>query len=191
MTITLFVEGPSDKKTFPILVKRILGRSAAKTKIVCRTVGQGGLFNARKVKAYVQHDIAVKHPDCDRIIVVVDSECTPYEETQTRVTKVERQLKSMRARPLPHYCVAYHALEAWLGADLEALKHVAGKPVKLSESILEACKPKEVLEESFRKSGKNFDHMRDDPRIAEMIDLNIAARNNPSFAHFVKLVKGR
>lgn len=191
MTIALFVEGPSDKKTLRILVRRILGKGAAKTKIVCRIVRQGGLFNARKIKAYVRDDVLLRHQNVDNIIAVVDSECNPCEETQSEAAKIERQLKRLKVKPLPRYCVACHALEAWLGADLEALKQVAGKPVKLTENLFQACRPKEVLRRAFEKLDKPFNHVKDDPRIAEKIDPAKVAKNNPSFAHFVRLVKGR
>jgi hypothetical protein len=184
MTILLFVEGKSDQRTVPILIRKILG---AKVKLLCRVAPRGDLFSAKKIATYVRFNI--KSSDADKVIVLVDSECTSCEDTQSELGNTEKQLKRLKVKPLPQYCVVCHALEAWLGADLEALKHVAGKPVKLAENILEACKPKEVLEETFRKAGKDFDYMRDDPRIAEKIDPKVVAKKNPSFAYFRSIIK--
>lgn len=51
MKVALLVEGPSDVKTIPILVKRILGE---RVRIISRNMrGRGGVLNRRKVEAVI------------------------------------------------------------------------------------------------------------------------------------------
>ncbi len=190
MKIALFVEGKSDKSTIPILVRKILERESARPAVVSRVRPRGDLLSADKVAAFVSRDILQQHRDTDKIIVCVDSECTPVEETKVLAQETERRLQELGVSPLPRYCVMRHALEGWLGADVNALSDVAGRPVKLSESAAIACRPKELLEEAFRKAGKEFVYVRDDPRIAEKVDPATLERENESFAHFRRLIEG-
>jgi len=187
--ITLFVEGPSDRDTLSILVKRILGEQISIIPKVGR--GKGDLLNERKVSTQIRHIIR-KHPDISKIIVCVDSDCTSADETEKEIKKVETAIKAGIQQKYPIYYVGVvHALEGWLLADPESIKEYLGPRARVnihSSSTLK-CKPKELMRDIFRKSGKEFLPMRDNPRIAEKVDINRIAKNNESFTCFWKRVK--
>ena len=189
MKVALFVEGKSDRSTIPILVRRLFEGKGDRPAVVARKLPPGDLLSADKIAVYVREDILLEHRDIDKIIVCVDSECTPVEEKKALAEEAERQLKNLGVEPLPRYCVLAHALEGWLGTDEKALSAVAGRPVRLKERAASACRPKELVAEAFRKAGREFVYVRDDPRIARHIDPATVEKGNESFASFRRLIE--
>jgi hypothetical protein len=51
------------------------------------------------------------------------------------------------------------------------------------------CKPKELLETVFKKANKEFDYMRDDPRLAQEIDIERLCQSSPSFCKFREAIE--
>jgi hypothetical protein len=140
------------------------------------------------VKAIVE-DLLVLYPHIEKLFLCVDSECTSPADLEPVVGKVEKQLGQIK--PKPRYILVVHALESWLMADERAVAQVLGpgakvKPVTNPEGI---CKPKRHLSAIFDKAGKDFDHVRDDPKIAKAVeDVNQIKQRCPSFAKFSEAV---
>ena len=189
MKIALFVEGQSDKETLTILVKKILGEHASVIPRVFR--GKGNLLNEQKVYSSITY-LVQEHPDVSKIIVCVDSECTPEDQTEQEIKKVEKSIKSKIQQRHPVYYVGViHALEGWLLADPDAVTEHLGPKMKVNiphQATLD-CKPKEVIKDIFRKADKEFIALLHNPRIAEKIDIDKMANQNKSFARFRERIK--
>lgn len=188
MKIALLVEGPSDEKTLRILVQKILGEPIS---IVTRVMkGRGNLLNERKVITVILNNILPDHPEVSKIIVCVDSECTPEDEARKEAEVIEKIVNSGMKYPV-HYISVIHAIEGWLLADAEAIQEYLGQraDVKISPSDTQDCNPKRIMKNVFRKNGKQFLPTRDNPQIAEEINIDKIVRNNESFALFHKKVK--
>jgi hypothetical protein len=82
-----------------------------------------------------------------------------------------------------------HALEGWLAADRQAMQKVLGVEPSNYPTPEDDCKPKKPLETVFRKANKEFDYMRDDPRLAQEIEIERLCRSSPSFCEFRKAIE--
>jgi len=184
MKIALFVEGPSDKVALPILVKRILGE---RTSVILNDFhGRGNLLNVKKVCAVAQF-LLQQSPDVSKIMVCVDSECTPGDQTEREIREIEKSVNArLQHRCSVHYIAVIYALEGWLLTDPDAITRYLGPraKVKIPNRAASNCKPKEVMKRIFRKTGKGYLAKRDAPRIAEKIDIDKIANWNSSFARF-------
>ena len=183
MKIALFVNGPSDEKTISIFVHKILKKADIKTRVIPR----GDLLNKEKVLVYIKF-VLKEHSNVSKIIICLDSECE--RDVERTVKKIESDLKHRVKRPV-HYTVVTHALEGWLLADPDAIRECLGPRVEVNipyQATLD-CKPKEVIKDIFRKASKDFYALRDNPRIAEKIDIDKMAKNNMSFDRFRERVK--
>lgn len=188
MKIALLVEGPSDEKTLRILVQKILGEPIS---IVTRVMrGRGNLLNERKVRAVILNNILPDHPEVAKIIVCVDFECTPEDEAQEEVGKIEKIVKSGMKSPI-YFIPVIHALEGWLLADPDRIKEYLGQRanVKISPSATLDCNPKEIMKDIFRQNERQFLPTLDNPRIAERINIGKIVEKNKSFTHFQDKVK--
>lgn len=187
MKIALFAEGPSEEKTILTFARKILGKQAS---IISRVKRRGDLLNKGKIYSYIINDIFQEHSDVSKIIVCVDSECTSPQEIEERILGVEETIMSEVKRPI-YYIVVVHALEGWLLADPQSIKEYLGPRAKvnISASATSECRPKEVMSNIFNQAGKEFLYTRDNPRIAEKVNVNKLARRSKSFAEFMKRIK--
>lgn len=188
MSIGLFVEGPTDKKVIPILVRKIL--AAPTGKIVSRVVPQGDLLNPRKIQSYIEKDLLLEHRDLTRLIICRDSECTNPKQIEQDFRPVERELQRLKLKIPVRLCVVVHALESWLMSDAESLKNFLGgaRTLRIPKNSESLCKPKETLRKLFRKANRDYNPLRDYPKIAEMANVERIAQNNVSFDRFRKLL---
>jgi len=189
MKVALLVEGPSDERTLKILSKKIMGEQTGIETRILR--GRGNLLNERKVYSHIVN-IIQNHPDVSKIIICIDSECTPKDETEREMKDVEN---SLRAKIQQNYTIYYigviHALEGWLLTDRDNLRKYLGPRArgKILPSAALNCKPKEFMKNIFKRNGKNFLPTLHNPRIAEQIDIDKTAKNNESFKFFRDKVK--
>jgi hypothetical protein len=185
--IALLVEGPSDEQTLKILIRKILGEQIGIESRVLR--GRGNILNERKVRAIINNVIA-NHPEVSKTIACVDFECTPEDEAREEVGKIEKAVKSGMKSPI-YFIPVIHALEGWLLADPDTIEAYLGQKanVKISPSGTLDCNPKEVMKDIFRRSERQFLPTRDNPGIAERINIGKIVEKNKSFAHFQDKVK--
>jgi len=148
------------------------------------------LLNKEKVCSHITNDILQEHSDVSKVIVCVDSECTPPQEIEKEVRKVEKNITS-EVKHSVHYVVVVHALEGWLLAGPESIREYLGARVKVNipPSATLECKPKKVMSGIFSQSGKEFLYTRDNPRITERIHPDEIARRNPSFGKFMDRIR--
>lgn len=191
MKIGFLVEGPTERKVIPILVRKIIANQKRKPQFIPpRVVPQGDLMNARKIQAYIEKDLYHDHPDLSKVIICRDSECTDPKLIKRDFQSVQQELKRLGVKIPVAYCVVVHALEGWLMADTQAISQFVGRAnlkIPKPESI---CKPKDELKRIFGRINHSYNPSRDNSRIAELVDVNRIADNNKSFAHFCRLVRG-
>lgn len=176
LKIGIFVEGKSDKDTIPKLIRKIIPNAG----IEIRVLRQGETLNIEKVKSH--KDALIKmHSDIDKIVVCRDSECANPDDIKLQIQKIEKEVKV-------RYSIIVHALETWLLSDENAVAKIIGQSITPITSPESECKPKDTLKQIFSKAGKNFEHIRDDPKIAEFVDIKIIKQKCPSFCQFYDVI---
>jgi hypothetical protein len=89
-------------KPFQILAQRILGKQAG---VELRSKKRNDLLKEEKVYSHIVYDILQEHPDISKIIVCVDSECTPEEEVLKKLKEVENSLKATDLLFMRYPCI--------------------------------------------------------------------------------------
>lgn len=190
MKIGFLVVGPTEREVIPMLVHRILAGQKRNLRLVPpRVVPQGDLLNARKIKAYVEKDLLPDHPDLSKVIVCRDSECTDPRLIEKDFQAVEQELKHLGIKTPVAHCIVVHALESWLMTDTETLSSFLGTRKLRTPNPESICKPKDALRAIFRKARRSYNPTRDNPKIAELVDVSRMAKSNTSFARFYELLK--
>jgi len=186
MKIILFVEGSrrpsSEEKTIKTIARKKLPET---TGIETRIIPRGDLLKEDKVYSRLANDVLLDHPDAEKVVICIDAHCE--KEINEKTKKVEQSLYKKINTPI-FYVVVENAVEGWLLADIEAVKYIVGHNVNVNipPSATLDCEPKELLKDIFRKANKDFIHIRDNPKIAEQMDVDKATRNNQSLAYFVE-----
>ena len=188
MKIALFVEGSSDRDSLSILARRV----RAGVGVVSRVLSRGDLLNPQKVLVYVREDILPQHRDTTKIILCVDWECTQESEASRIVKPLQAELNRIQRRPPAFYCSVIHATESWLAADEGGLCKYLNKSRVASSAIRrvrDACRPKPAMTSLFRTQGREFSNVRDNPRLAEILNPQEMIKNSTSFARFARLIE--
>lgn len=183
MTLGLFVEGPSDKDTIPVLIKKFF----PKIRIIPQPLhSRGEMFSGAKIMTYVRF-LLRRHKDIKKVLVCIDTHCNPKDIRQ-KVNPIEQELKGIGIRI--KYSLIIHALESWLMED-KGLRKVLGERAKidLPNNLEEICEPEKMLRNIFRKNGKSYQKTRYAPQIAEAIDGKIVRRKSRNFDEFCKAVQ--
>jgi len=188
LRIAIFVDGPSDKRTIRILAGKLLSNRSPKPGLEFRVLPRGDFFSAPKVSAYLKF-LHQTQPDIGKVILCLDCECTPKEDIQPQLSKVQEEMRRNHASLNPTVVLKVHALEGWLAADRQAVQKVLGAKPKTYPKPENECKPKKLLATVFKKAKKEFDYMRDDPRLAKEIDIERLCRSSPSFCEFRKAIE--
>ncbi|OGF61391.1 MAG: hypothetical protein A2Y62_05835 [Candidatus Fischerbacteria bacterium RBG_13_37_8] len=187
MKIALIGEGKNDKEVIPVFIKKIFQPYNIDPSIIARKVPRGDLFSSHKIRAYLEKDILAKHSRIDKAIICVDSECSDENEITDKAKLIEKELADINPQPI--YIVLIHALEGWLLADTEAIESYLATKINIKPSDALVCKPKEMLSSIFRKAGKDFDYMRDNPRIAQLCNPDRIIMNNKSILALIKIAE--
>jgi hypothetical protein len=142
----------------------------------------------KKVREFIRQ-VLRDNNDVSKIVICVDSECTPEEKTEHTFEDCARRVQD-HFRDLPvRYCIVLHALEGWLLGDINGVKQYLPRKVHISRSSTLVCKPKELLKKAFEDAGKRFLPSIHYAEIAKMVDINRVAMSNPSFANFQKEIR--
>ena len=182
------MDGPSDKQTIGILAERLLSNRSPKPGLKLLLLPRGDFFSAPKVSAQLKV-VHQRHPDIGKVILCLDCECTPTEDIEPQLTEVQKQVRHDHPSLNPTIVLKVHALEGWLASDPQAVQKVLGAKPKTYPKPENECKPKELLATIFKKANKEFDYMRDDPLLAQEIDVERLCRSSPSFCEFRKAIE--
>ena len=185
MSLGLFVEGPSDRDTIPIIVRKLGYRS----RIRARVIKQSEMLFPDKMARNVE-EMLRERGDIDLIVVCIDSERVDPGVTEQRVRPVQRRLNE--ASPVPvRYAVVDHALEGWLACDEEALRAVLGGPrarINIRVNPEDHPTPADLLAQVFRENRRRFRKTQHDPQIAEHASLESIAARSPTFRRFAEIL---
>ena len=187
MTLGVFVEGPSDRQTIPVLIGKV-GYSAA---VRPRIVRQAEMLNPAEMSRQVAA-LTRTHRRLRGILVFTDSEGVDPDETLRRTETVSARLNE-QTRGIPvSYVVVDHSLEGWLACDVTALKGVLGPnaTVRIRGNPEDCLRPARLMQRIFRRNGKRFVKTVHNPKIAELVTPRNVAAKSPTFRRFVAVLGG-
>lgn len=172
MSLGVIVEEPSAE-----LFVRVI---AARLNVHIETVNARGRGNLNeKLDDYVD-----LHPDCEKVIVLVDSHCCPDPSS------VQSQFVPSSSNSRVHVCVVVHALESWLLGDSQALaRRLRASRIRTPTNPESFCQPEEELERLFQIHGKIYIKRRDPRLIASDLRVNVVSRRCRSFRRFIDLLQ--
>jgi len=176
--IVVFVEGPSDAETIPILLRKT-GQS-----LKVKPKRRGWLTESVKVIRYIKALQEIP----EKVVVLLDSHCSDPIEVKKIVRKNEKEVAKELSIPVK-YGVVIHALEAWLLSDTLALEKVVGGIIRSIAEPEKDCKPDEIMKDIFRKNNGQYSKTFHAPKIAHQSDPNEISKKCNSFREFVKLVE--
>ena len=184
MSLGLFVEGPSDRDTIPILIRKFGYRS----RVRARVVNQSEMLLPDKMARNVEEMLRVRR-DIDLIVVCIDSERVAPSVTEQRVRPVQRRLNETSAVPV-RYAVVDHALEGWLACDEQAIRAVLGPRARINirGNPEEHPTPADILHRVFRDNRREFNKVRDNRRIADNVSVEQIAARSPTFRRFAEIL---
>jgi hypothetical protein len=188
LRIAIFVDGPSDRDTLKILARKLLAQRRPAPALEFRVLPRGDFFSSPKISAYLTH-LQRTHPEVDKAILCLDCECTPAEDIQPQLTEIQEEMRQNHPSLNLTIVLKVHALEGWLASDRQAVQKVLGAEPKDYPNPENECKPKELLATVFKKANREFDYMRDAPRLAQEIDIESLSRSSPSFCEFRKAIE--
>jgi hypothetical protein len=184
VSIGLFVEGPSDRKAIPILIRKLGYRA----RITPKELLQSELLLPDKMAVHIRELLRVRQ-DVELILICIDSERVDPTETERRSAPIQRRLDEM-SRVSVRYAVVDHALEGWLAYDEEAVQSVLGprSRVNIRGNPDNHPTPADILGRVFRENGRDFRKSRHDPQIAEHASPERIAARSPTFKRFAEML---
>ncbi|MGC9444635.1 MAG: DUF4276 family protein [Candidatus Methanospirareceae archaeon] len=173
--IGVIVEGASDEK----VIREIAHKLGVPAKI--RRSRRGATIQSpRKTKSYVEDLLA----DCEKVVILKDSHCAdPHEKERHLREKLDALGLSVEGDL--HICMVVHAIESWLLADEVAIGDYLNSEVREIYNPENECKPEEVLNELFKRSGRVYLKGGEAPRqIARRLRVEKVIIKCPSFKRF-------
>ena len=188
MTLGIFVEGPSDRQTIPILIRK----TGYKARIRAHPVRPPSKLldfteMSRQIKALLSTQRRIR-----RILIFIDSEGVDPDATLRRTEGIRAQLNRFSGRIPVDYVVVDHSLEGWLACDTDALSSVLGANarIRISSNPEDHPRPAELLERVFRANSRDFKKTVHNQRIAEFVSPENISAKSPTFQRMVALLKG-
>lgn len=183
------VEGESDEKALPILIRRTVPHPPGVKALNLR--GRDNLLNIKRVSAVIEYNCQANR-NISKVLLCIDSECTDVAETQKEVAPKEKLLRQSFPQVAPSYLIVDHSLEGWLLQDKEAIQETIGRNSKLPQygNPEENCRPAELLQEIFEKNGNDYKKTMHAPRLAERLNIETVARASQTFRTFQQAIKG-
>ena len=184
MSLGLFVEGPSDIRAIPILIRKFGYRA----RITSKEIAQSELLLPDKMAVHIRELLRVRK-DVELTLICIDSERVDPTETERRTAPIQRHLDEM-SRVSVRYAVVDHALEGWLACDQEAVQSVLGpgSRVNIRGNSDDHPTPADILGRVFRDNGRDFRKSRHDPEIAEHASPQRIAAKSPTFRRFAEIL---
>ena len=185
MSLGLFVEGLSDRRAIPILIRKLGYRA----RITLKELSQSELLLPDKMAVHIRELLRVRQ-DVELILICIDSERVDPTETERRAAPIQRRLDEMSRVPV-RYAVVDHALEGWLASDQEAVQSVLGprSRVNIRGNPDNHPTPADILDRVFRENGRDFRKSKHDPQIAEHASPERIATRSPTFRRFAEILR--
>lgn len=187
----ILAEDRSDVEVLQSLVQRIATAAGDKKALSFKTKGYSGCAEmirkgARDIRLFAGMSV-------NRVIVCYDSDrCAPGE----RVKEVEEEvLQKAGVKVESCIVVPVQEIEAWILADMDAVKHVltAWKSVPKSHTNPESLNdPKEHLERLSKRHGKPlYVHAIHNSKVAKHLNLDLLRQRCPSFKSLYDFVHAK
>ena len=188
MNLGVVVEGPSDRATYPVLIRRIRNDIGTLQVRDC-----GGRFKLKEAFPYFLEEFQRNHAwGIKAAFVIRDSDCKPSQKIENDLSKTLDASGFM-----PNFSVNFFAakcdLETWLLVDQDAINEVSRRRGKNKQVVpvqfeFESEKAKEVFRSQLSKASLRPvpDVYRD---IATSLDLDRVASTCPSFQRFISKVR--
>jgi hypothetical protein len=185
LSLGVFVEGPSDKDSIPILLRK-LGQRAVHTRIT----GRGDMLDVGAMYRHIQALTATQR-GVRRVLVFLDYEGVDPKTTFRETEMPRRELLVMLRRVELDYVVVDHSLEGWLACDEEALRFVLGRNAKLRLRVNpeDHPRPARLMEALFRANGKQFRKTVHNKLLAEQADPAVIGGRSPTFQRLAGLLR--
>ena len=176
--IGVIVEGGSDEK----VIREIAHKLGVRVE-VRRSKRGATIQSPRKTKSYVD-----LFSDCEKVVILKDSHCSdPHAKEENLRGRLQRE--GLLVDGDLHICMVVHAIESWLLADEEAISDYLGSKVKELRNPENECKPEEVLEERFKRTGRVYLKGGEAPgELARRLKLEKVVTRCPSFKKFKTLI---
>ena len=178
--IGFIVEGPSDEK--------VVEEICQKLQILPKVKKMRKAMNPRKVKAFADF---LLDQNCEKVIILQDSHCSDPAKMEGNLRKrlIEESLRDKIDRAVK-ICIVVHAIESWLLADEEAVGDYLRSKVRGINNPENECKPDKVLDDIFKKNGKDYLKGGEAPReIAKRLSLESVIKRCPSFIKFKTFIE--
>lgn len=185
-TIVLLTEDNTTGEAIRILTQKSL-KSKKPPEVLRRHIKRGRIFKKpEKLAALIK---SINREKKAKFIVCVDSECTPPQITERNLDRCKKYLKQKRL--VVNFVVVVHALETWLAADEEAIRTVLKPkdPIKIHTNLESECRPEELLKETFKRGGKEFNKSMHDLEIAKRANVTKIAQRCQSFRKFQEVLQ--
>ena len=177
--IGVIVEGESDER----VIREITQKLGVPAKI--RRSRRGATIQSpRKTGSYVEDLLS----DCEKVVILKDSHCSdPHAKEEKLRGRLQRE--GLLVEGDLHICIVVHAIESWLLADEEAIADYLSSKVREIHNPENECKPEEVLEELFKRTGRVYLKGGEAPgELARRLKLEKVVTRCPSFKKFKTLI---
>jgi|GEM_PF-6796318 len=188
MRVGLIVEGPFDEAVLYNIVRKIL---AADFEQISRWVDRDLWGKFKRGESYTQLrgyvKMLVAH-GCSLIVIVWDNE---GEEKGKRLNRLRGQIERLDEEAILHppiaYGIAVQALEAWLLADINAVRRVLEVRIDaVDDPTDEIPDPKDRLRKIVSESSLRSSYTEIARSISAELDIEIASRHSRSLRQFRK-----
>ena len=188
VSLGILVEGPSDKQTIPILIKKL----GYKARIHARVVGQGAMLNLDKISKHIAALMTI-HRQLRSILIFIDSEGVDSSETLRRTDPVTARLNQVAGRIPVKFIVVDHFLEGWLACDVAAVEGVLGRnaQIRIRGNTENHLRPATTSDRVFQDNGQTFKKTVDNQRIAKRVIPANILEESPTFRHLADALGGR
>lgn len=179
-------EDDSDAQTLKVLVRRLANDDHLPIK--CKSFsGYGEML--RKGRRCID---VLERLGCTHAVVCCDADGPDGASRRREIT--EKIVATTRLAAKCGIVVAVQELEAWILADISAVRHLFSSwcPEALSGEPERVSSPKEYLEKLSRQQNKRpiYAHATHNPQVAKYLDLDVLYRRCPSFRPLKAFVCG-
>lgn len=178
--IALIAEDDTDCETIQVIVRRVLGDRTPTRK----WASKGCSTLKGKLSAKLS---ALSAQGCNAFVVIHDLDRNPRNNTLNDESKLRKTLESLSSKlSNTHICIPIEELEAWFWSDPNVVEDVGRGQGKASVNPHEIQKPKEKLMALSKGANRKPRYStNDNPRLAQLLNLDLCQQRCPAFKRLV------
>ncbi|MCX6023796.1 MAG: DUF4276 family protein [Chloroflexi bacterium] len=175
------VEGKAEDEIVRILGRKIWSATGLRIGFdVFDMRGHGGVTDVRRGREKLRSVVSERDGTL-AVIAIRDNDCLDDREQRAKVTESKLADEGLRFPPV--YFVAMQTLEGWLISDPTAVQSWSGRVVRAIAHPQTECHPDKWLG-TLAPSGRGYNKITDGMKLAERLNIDIAAQRNASLAAF-------